>query len=84
MSDSHSKKETKGRIETIMSHTSFVYNTNVLTTGVNKFSTNDNMHLYEFSYTDNNVRRMSTNSQDTALLTNIEGGGLTALETNYH
>ena len=42
------------------------------------------MHLYKFSYADNNVRRMSTNSQDTALLTNIEGGGLTALETSYH
>ena len=27
---------------------------------------------------------MSTESQDTALLTNIEGGGLTALEAKYH
>ena len=44
------------------------------------------MHLYEFSYANNNIniRRMSTNSQDTALLTNIEDGDLTALEANYH
>ena len=42
------------------------------------------MHLYEFSYANNNVRRMSTNSQDTALLTNIDGGDLTGLEANYH
>ena len=86
MSDSHSKKETKSRIETIMSHTihdCLVYNTNVLTTGVNKFSTNDIMHLYEFSYADNNVRRMYTNSQGTTLLNNIEGGDLTALDANY-
>ena len=27
---------------------------------------------------------MSTNLKDTALLTNIEGDGLTALEANYH
>ena len=27
---------------------------------------------------------MSTNSKDNALLTNIEGGGLTVLEANYH
>ena len=42
------------------------------------------MHLHEFSYADNIVGRMSTDSQDTALLTNIEGGDLRALETNYH
>ena len=29
------------------------------------------------TYVDKNVRRMSTDSKDIALLTNIEGGGLT-------
>ena len=36
------------------------------------------------SYANSNVRRMSTDSQDTVLLTNIEGYGLTALEAKSH
>ena len=60
-----------------------MYNANVLTR-VNAFSTKDEIHLHEFSYEDNSVRRVSTDSQNTALLTNIEGGGLTALEAKYH
>ena len=87
VSNCRGKKEIENRIEAIMGHTihnCLVYNNNVFNTRVNGFFTNDDMHLDGFSYADNNVQRMSTDSQDTALLTNNKGGDLTALETNYH
>ena len=61
-----------------------MYNSANVLTRVNAFSTKDEIHLYEFSYADNSVRRVFTDSQNTALLTNIEGGGLTELEAKYH
>ena len=60
-----------------MSHT--IHNT-----WVNAFSTKNDIDLYELSYADNNVRRMSADSQNTALQANIECGGLIALEAKYH
>ena len=42
-------------------------------------------HLHEFRTFDaDNVRRMATDLEDTALLTRIDGGDLTALEAKYH
>ena len=43
-------------------------------------------HLHDFRTfdADFNVRRMASDLQDTALLTRIDGGDLTALEAKYH
>ena len=48
--------------------------------------TTDDGHLHEFRTfdADSNVRRMAIDLQDSALLTRIEGGDLTALEAKYH
>ena len=50
------------------------------------FCTTDDGHLHEFRTFDagSNVRRMAIDLQDSALLTRIEGGDLTALEAKYH
>ena len=50
------------------------------------FCTKDDGHLHEFRTfdADDNVRRMATDLEDTALLTRIGGGDLTALEAKYH
>ena len=50
------------------------------------FCTKDDGDLHEFRTfdADNNVRRMAVDLQDTALLTRIDGGDLTALEAKYH
>ena len=50
------------------------------------FCTTDDGHLHEFRTfdADSNVRRMAIDLQDSALLTRIEGGDLTALEAKYH
>ena len=63
VSSCRGKKEIENMIEAIMGHTihdCLVYNNNVFNTRGNAFFTNDDMHPDEFSYTDNNVRRMST------------------------
>ena len=53
-------------------------------TRVNSFSTKNDIHLLKFSIADINVRKTSTDSQDTGRLTNIECDGLTAPEAKYH
>ena len=42
------------------------------------------LHEFRTFDADDNVRRMAIELQDTALLTRIEGGDLTALEAKYH
>jgi len=50
------------------------------------FCSNNDGHLHEFRTfdADDNVRRMAIDLQDTALITRIDGGDLTALEAKYH
>ena len=50
------------------------------------FCNEKNGHLHEFRTldADENVRRMATDLQDTALLSTIEGGDLVALDAKYH
>ena len=50
------------------------------------FCTKNDGHLHEFrtSDADDDVRGMATDLQDTALLTRISGGNLTAVEAKYH
>ena len=50
------------------------------------FCNEQNGHLHEFRTldADENVRRMATDLQDTALLSTIEGGDLVALDAKYH
>ena len=42
------------------------------------------LHEFQTLDADENVRKMATDLQETALLTRIEGGDLTALEAAYH
>lgn len=57
-----------------------------LTTDKCIFCEKDDARLHEFQTFDanDNVKKMAKDLQDTALLTRIEGGDLTALETKYH
>ena len=57
-----------------------------LWTRISIFCSRNDGPLHEFRTfdADDNVRRMDIELQDTALLTRIEGGDLTALEAKYH